>query len=227
MRRQQTLYSIVMVLFLVPVLTGCRAEREDTSTERSRTVVVGTQGEPLGDAPTAAAPPMTVPQQPPDLRLEVNLGQRELYVYREGARVDTHKVAVGSTEWPTPTGEWTISQVVWNPEWIPPDESWAEDKEPKKPGESDNPLGRAQLVYNLPNSIHGTNEPGSIGKAVSHGSIRVTNDVATKLAREVMESGGAGKDEAWYERVRENRSEKQVVAIPNPVPIRVVQGGSD
>ena len=114
--------------------------------------------------------------------------------------------------------------MVWNPRWIPPEEEWAEDEEVSEPGDPDNPLGHAQLVYRAPNSIHGTNEPSSLGKAVSHGSIRVSNDVATKLAREVMEAGGAGKDEAWYRSARENRKERRDVAIPNPIPIRVVEG---
>jgi lipoprotein-anchoring transpeptidase ErfK/SrfK len=33
--------------------------------------------------------------------------------------------------------------------------------------------------------LHGTNEPGSIGRSVSHGCVRVGNDVITRLARTV------------------------------------------
>lgn len=178
-------------------------------------------------APAQAAPPPAepAPAPEPDLRLEVNLAERELYVYRSDERVATHPVAVGSEEWPTPTGEWTIGQVIWNPRWIPPTyESWAEDEEVVEPGDPENPLGRAQLVYRAPNSIHGTTQPESLGKAVSHGSIRVSNEVAMELARQVMEAGGAGKDEAWYREARENRTERREVLIPNPVPIRVVEG---
>ncbi|MDQ3556464.1 MAG: L,D-transpeptidase, partial [Gemmatimonadota bacterium] len=176
---------------------------------------------------TQTAQPQTAqpqPQAPPNLRLEVNLAARELYVYRDGQRVGTHPVAVGSEEWPTQTGEWTIGQVIWNPRWIPPEEEWAEDEEVKEPGDPENPLGLAQLVYDAPRTVHGTNEPASLGKAVSHGSIRVANEVAVDLARQVMEAGGAGRDEAWYRGARENRTQRQDVSIPNPVPIRVVAG---
>ena len=69
------------------------------------------------------------------------------------------------------------------------------EEEVAEPGDPENPLGRAQLVYSPPNTIHGTNAPESVGQAVSHGSIRVTNEVAMELAREVMEAGGAGRDE--------------------------------
>jgi lipoprotein-anchoring transpeptidase ErfK/SrfK len=159
------------------------------------------------------------------MRIEVDLAARQLHVYRNGQRAETHRVAVGSREWPTRTGEWTIDRVVWNPRWVPPDEEWAEDEEPKEPGDPDNPLGRAQLVYDAPRTIHGTNQPESIGQAVSHGSIRVTNEVAMQLARQAMEAGGATRDEAWFRRVRENRSQNEEVSLPRPIPIRVHQGG--
>lgn len=170
--------------------------------------------------------PMPAPQpQPPDMLIEVDIAARQLHVMRGGQRIESHPVAVGSEEWPTPTGEWTIGQVIFNPRWVPPtSESWAEDEEIAEPGDADNPLGHAQLVYDIPNSIHGTNAPESLGKAVSHGSIRVSNEVAVKLARMVMEAGGAARDDAFFQRVQSNRTERVDVDIPNPVPIRVVAG---
>jgi lipoprotein-anchoring transpeptidase ErfK/SrfK len=155
------------------------------------------------------------------LRVDVDLNARQLYLYEDGSRVETHSVAVGSAKWPTQTGEWTIKQVIFNPEWIPPDETWAEEREPRKSGDPKNPLGRAQLVYDLPRTIHGTNAPASIGKAVSHGSIRMNNTEIVALAKRLMEAGGAGKDAAWYNRTATQRGEKQVVDLPTPVPIKV------
>jgi lipoprotein-anchoring transpeptidase ErfK/SrfK len=156
-----------------------------------------------------------------DMRIEVDLNARQLKVFKGGQQVATHAVAVGSEKWPTEKGEWTVKQVVWNPDWVPPDESWAEEREPRESGDPKNPLGRAQLVYDLPRTIHGTNQPSSIGKAVSHGSIRLPNEVIVQLAQQVMEAGGAGKDEAWYRQTQQNRKQKQVVDLPRPVPIRV------
>jgi lipoprotein-anchoring transpeptidase ErfK/SrfK len=195
------------------VLTaGCVVQSGDDNQAADRPGAVA--GQPMA-TPTPPAPP------PPDMRIEVDLNARELHVYRSGSRVESHPVAVGSSEWPTQTGNWTIGQVVWNPEWIPPDEEWAKDEERKAPGASDNPLGRAQLVYDAPRSIHGTNNPESIGRAVSHGSIRVTNQVATQLARTVMEAAGVTRDESWYRRVQENRTQREVVDLPQGIPIRV------
>ena len=156
-----------------------------------------------------------------NVRLEVDITARKVMLYRGAELLATHPVAVGSTEWPTRTGEWHVTQVVWNPEWIPPDESWAEQRQPRKPGDPLNPLGQAQLVYDPPRSIHGTNDSASIGKAVSHGSIRAHNSVVKELARRLMEETGAGKDEAWYGETQRNRTVKQIVDLPQRVPIRV------
>ena len=193
---------------------GCTTS-DDQSTAKTDSTTAATT-----TPATTPAPPAT-PVAPPDMQIEVDLAARKLYVIKGGSRVETHPVAVGSKEWPTQTGEWKIVQAVFNPEWTPPDESWAEEREPRKPGDPKNPLGVAQLVYDPPRSIHGTNVPSSIGKAVSHGSIRVANEDALKLARAVMEAGGAGKDEAWYTAATKNRTEKQIVDLPNPIPIRV------
>ena len=179
------------------------------------------------DATTSQQQQTPQPPPPPDLRLEVNIATRQLNVYKGEQVVATHPVAVGSKEWPTPTGEWTISQVIFNPRWNPPkEESWAKDEETKEPGDPDNPLGVVQLVYNPPNTIHGTNKPESLGKAVSHGSIRVSNEVGVELAKQIMQAGGAGKDDAFVQNALANRTQRVEVAIPNPIPIRVIEGDS-
>lgn len=202
-------------------LGGCSVQSTSDQPRQDTTAVAGDPARP------AAAPAGdTAPAAPPapdtaDMRLEVDVTARQLHVYRGDTRTASFPVAVGSPEWPTRTGEWTVIQVVFNPEWIPPDESWAEERERKAPGAPDNPLGRAQLIYDPPRTVHGTDQPSSIGKAVSHGSIRMDNRAITQLAREVMEVSGAGKDEAWYREAAANRTEKRVVDLPKVVPIRV------
>jgi hypothetical protein len=98
---------------------------------------------------------------------------------------------------------------------------WAKDEERRESGDPENPLGRAQLVYDPPRSIHGTNEPNSIGKAASHGSIRMRNEDIVALAREVMDAGGAPREAGFFEQVRSNRRTKQVVDLVTPVPLRI------
>lgn len=154
-------------------------------------------------------------------RVEVDIKARKLYVFDGPDTTGTYSIAVGSQRWPTQPGEWKITQVVWNPEWTPPDESWAEQREPRKPGDPKNPLGRVQLVYDPPRTIHGTPERASIGKAISHGSIRMYNEEASKVARELMDATGAGKDSAFFRNVERNKTEKVIVDLPGGIPIRV------
>lgn len=225
MRRSMRFHAGAVMAAAALALGGCviQDKTDDKGADGGGTTVA--QQQPAGQPGATPAPAPTPPPPPPDLRLEVNVADRELHVYRNDQRIATHPIAVGMPEWPTQTGEWTINQVVWNPRWTPPrEESWAKDEEVKEPGAPDNPLGHAQLVYDAPRSIHGTNEPESLGKAESHGSIRIANSVVVELARMVMESGGAGKDDAWYQNVRQNRKERVEVPIPNPIPIRVVSG---
>ncbi|MBP6771722.1 MAG: L,D-transpeptidase [Gemmatimonadaceae bacterium] len=158
-----------------------------------------------------------------DIRVEVDIQARRVRIL--DARSDTlaqHAIAVGSKEWPTRTGEWRISQVVLNPEWIPPtDESWAKDEKNSLPGDPDNPLGRAQLVYDLPRSIHGTNAPATIGKAVSHGSIRATNATVLALAELLLTRTGVEQATVVVQEAQRDRRTKRVVDLPQLVPIRV------
>jgi len=221
----------LIVGFAVALATaGCVSSNDDENAVSADSAgipkTVTTVPVTTDSATMPVAPPDSVAMVPPaapvsDMRLEVDLAARKLYAYKGGERVATHGVAVGSKEWPTKTGEWRVTQVVFNPEWVPPDETWAEEREPREPGDPKNPLGRIQLVYDPPRSIHGTNAPSSIGKAISHGSIRVTNQVGLKVAKQLLESAGVGKDSAWYKEAAQNRSVKQIVDLPGGVPIRV------
>src|SRR5687768_5944784 len=96
--------------------------------------------QPAATVPATPAPIDTASVQTPvsDMRLEVDLAARKLNVYKGAALVDSHSVAVGSQRWPTQTGQWKITQVVFNPEWVPPDETWAEQREPRDPGDPKN-----------------------------------------------------------------------------------------
>jgi lipoprotein-anchoring transpeptidase ErfK/SrfK len=214
---QRVLYGTIGLTLVASSLlvAGCAKSETDEGRLDTAAPVSATDTAASGSTDGAPAPATA------DMRIEVDVNARQLKVFKGGQQIATHAVAVGTEKWPTEKGEWTVKQVVWNPDWVPPDESWAEEREPRESGDPKNPLGRAQLVYDLPRTIHGTNQPSSIGKAVSHGSIRLANEVIVQLAQQVMEAGGAGKDETWYRQTQQNRKQKQVVDLPRPVPIRV------
>lgn len=157
-----------------------------------------------------------------DLRFVVDISDRELRIMSGDKEVKTHPVAVGSDKWPTPTGSWNFHRVDLNPEWNPPKyEKWAEDEETAGPGDPDNPMGRARLVYRMPNTVHGTDDLDSLGKAVSHGSIRVANEVVLDLAETLLKAGGTWEGQQWFRKMTENRTEEYQIELPDPIPIKV------
>jgi lipoprotein-anchoring transpeptidase ErfK/SrfK len=88
-------------------------------------------------------------------------------------KIRTYKVAVGQPKYPTAKGTYYIAQKQKNPTWTPPDSDWAKDAKPIPPG-PDNPLGTRWMGLDHGGiGIHGTNNPSSIGSAVSHGCIRM------------------------------------------------------
>lgn len=183
--------------------------------------------------PAQAAPPsqpaaMPAPGPVVDsanlVRFVVDISDRKLYVLRGQDTLRTDPVAVGMGDHPTPTGEWKLHRVDWNPDWTPPPgEDWTEDKEPQDPGAPLNPMGRARLVFNMPYTIHGTKDRASLGKAESHGSIRVANETVIALGKLIMQEGGAPKPESFFQQVDANRKKMEQVEIPNPIPITVQQ----
>jgi lipoprotein-anchoring transpeptidase ErfK/SrfK len=107
-------------------------------------------------------------------RIVVQVSRRRLTLFRRGRPVLHTTVAVGSAATPTPTGSYYVNQRL-----IPTDPSG-----PYGPGA----IGISAFSTVLtgwtqggPIAIHGTNEPWSIGRAVSNGCIRVRNPVLRKL----------------------------------------------
>lgn len=192
------------------------------------------------DAAEANQPAPQQPAQPPQLqpaqiqqmrtqalqevqnfRFLVDISDRELRIFDGGNLARTYEVAVGTEEWPTPTGEWKIHRVDINPEWIPPPEEWAKDEERKPAGDPENPMGKARLVYRMPNTIHGTDDLASLGKASSHGSIRVANEAVVELAELLLKAGGSWDGPDWFQHMLSNETEEYQVKLEQPVPIRV------
>ena len=109
-------------------------------------------------------------------KIVVDLSRRKLMVYRRGALEGTFPVAVGQPGLATPTGFFFINQKL----------------KPPAPGGAYGALAMGLSAYQpkLPNwpgggevAIHGTNEDYLIGKAVSHGCIRMHDKDILTVAR--------------------------------------------
>jgi len=109
-------------------------------------------------------------------RIVVDVSERRLTLYRNAKRVLAATVAVGSPSTPTPTGRFYVNQRL-------------------VPTEAGGPFGPGAIGISAfsnvltgwtqggPVAIHGTNEPWSIGHAVSNGCIRLPNATLLKVFR--------------------------------------------
>jgi hypothetical protein len=96
----------------------------------------------------------------------VSLEDRKLALVEDGQVRKIYKVAVGKPSTPSPTGTYTIERRVANP-------VYQHDGKTVQPGPG-NPVGTRWMGLNIRGyGIHGTNAPKSIGKAASHGCIRM------------------------------------------------------
>jgi lipoprotein-anchoring transpeptidase ErfK/SrfK len=101
--------------------------------------------------------------------------------------IATFPATMGSKHDPLPLGTWLIKGVARNPEFhYNPELFWdvndAKDKLLLPPGPN-GPVGVVWIDLSKPHyGIHGTNEPQTIGRAESHGCVRLTNWDAAKLA---------------------------------------------
>ncbi len=179
-------------------------------------LALGAAGEVLGDVgrPTSAAPSMGV---------VVDLSQRQLDIRIDGKLEGTYQVAVGKPGHRTPTGEYHLTRVVWNPGWVPPDKKWAKGADTVPPGapERESPMGKVKAYFSDLLYIHGTPKTQSLGEPESHGCIRMRNQDAVHLAKLVMEHGGAHHTDAWYRKAEQNDDSSQEVDIPDPPVLRV------
>ena len=143
--------------------------------------------------------------------------QNKVLVVRVGPyTVKKYDVAVGSKDHPTPSGTFYVRHLVWNPAWVPPDANWAKGKQPAAPGDPKNPMRAVKLFFQEPDYyIHGTNDPGSIGEAASHGCIRMNEADAVELARYLMEQEGIQHDDDWY---------SNAVSSDKPTDVRLPAG---
>lgn len=99
----------------------------------------------------------------PDYRIIVDLSDRHLYLIDNHMIVKSYPVGIGRMLTQTPEGEFTIV-----------------NKAPDPGG----PFGAFWMGLSKPHyGIHGTNDPSSIGKVVSHGCIRMHNRDVLELSR--------------------------------------------
>lgn len=159
-----------------------------------------------------------------NLTLEVDLSERTLSLKSGDQVVRQYPVSVGTDAHPTPSGTFRINRLIWNPSWNPPNSAWARGRTAEAPGSPSNPMGRVKIFFQEPDYyLHGTGHASSLGRAMSHGCVRLRNADAAEVARYVMMAGGADRDGDWFRQVSEQRGTSRTVSLSDAVVLRVVE----
>lgn len=156
------------------------------------------------------------PQQP--IKIRVNLPATRLDFYVKDKLQKSYKVAIGTPKYPTPLRKFNMSQIIWNPWWLPPDSDWAQDAEKTPPGPG-NPLGPVKMMMEAGIRIHGTTASRSIGRASSHACLRMYSNEAQELAWEVQKRYTSKTDEKYLDKYKRNRRRSYYVNLWESVPI--------
>jgi len=121
-------------------------------------------------------------------KIEVDKANRLVRVFNQGGKlIAVYPASIGSEEKPAPTGSFRITRIVRNPVYVyDPKFNFrgvsAKEKLKIAPGPN-NPVGLIWMSLNEKTyGIHGTPEPAKVGKAASHGCVRLTNWDAIALA---------------------------------------------
>lgn len=110
-------------------------------------------------------------------RVRIDLSQKTVTTWRGARKISVHEIGVGRSVSPTPRGRYYLTDLV-----KPPDPNGlygayafglsAHSDVITSFGTGDGQIG-----------IHGTNDPSTLGTEVSHGCIRVSNEVISSFAR--------------------------------------------
>lgn len=157
------------------------------------------------------------------IQLTVTIGGKTLDVKSGGKTIASYQVSPGVAAHPTPTGNFSIKRLVWNPPWVPPKAGWAKGKKATAGGDPKNPMKVVKIFFKEPDYyLHGTADEHLLGDPASHGCIRMSSADAYALAKLVMQNGGASKPDSWYQNAI-NGGKTMTVSLPQPIPITITK----
>jgi len=158
----------------------------------------------------------------PDVRIEVNIAALRMTIFENDIPVEIYPVAIGSGLHPTPEEESEVKRIEWNPWWYPPKySSWAKNAKPASPGPG-NPLGSVKFPLGGDVLFHGTNNEASVGRAVSHGCMRMKNAHAVELGWYLQSRFSEKTDPGLREMYAKNRGTTYVVPLARAIPVKLV-----
>lgn len=133
--------------------------------------------------------------------ITIDVSTNTAYLFRDGQLIRKSAAATGSDKvlrkgrkvwwFRTPRGKHTIVRKIVDPVWTKPDWAFVEEGKPIPPPDSPlrkekGTMGKYALDLGDRVMLHGTNDPKSIGRRVSHGCIRLPNDMLRVLWKEAQ-----------------------------------------
>ena len=158
-------------------------------------------------------------QSPISLLLDVAAFRLEVLL--DGQVVREFAVAVGAAAYPTPAGAFTIRHIEFNPSWTPPESPWADGQVRMPPGPR-NPMGRAKIQFAPLYFLHGTPDTASIGKAASHGCVRLHNRDILALAELLLVHAAPSVDDSTRHALLADAHGTRRVPLDLPVPLTIL-----
>jgi len=140
-----------------------------------------------------AKAPTTEDQKPEkeQYSIRIDVAEEMLELRQNGNLVGSYPITAGSESLPAPEGKWFVKGMAWMPtfRW---DKAMLQkgersDNACELPPGPNNPVGILWMQLNRDGiGFHGTDDPETIGRASSHGCIRLANWDALDLAKKVL-----------------------------------------
>jgi lipoprotein-anchoring transpeptidase ErfK/SrfK len=155
---------------LAVITTMPSISAQTTQNNNGSSTIASTQ---VPNKPVSSSAPNKVATKSNDINLVLKLGEKKVYVYRGDQVINKYPVAIGKPGWETPVGEWRVREMMKNPGWTNP---WTGKQHNPGPG---GPLGERWIGFWDDGKdvigFHGTSAVSSIGRASSHGCVRMFN----------------------------------------------------
>ena len=168
--------ALILIFVALPATAQSAARRSSDQTEGGTPALPQSLPRylPFLDEVPYLPPIQPVLPEVSETRLVLRLSERMVYVYQGNSLKVSYPVAVGKDGWETPTGQFKVMAMIKNPGWTNPFTG-----EVVTAG-ADNPLGERWIQFwtDGENAIgfHGTPSRESVGRAASHGCVRMYNE---------------------------------------------------
>jgi lipoprotein-anchoring transpeptidase ErfK/SrfK len=172
----------------------------------------------------------------PDITISINAPAFLLTLWQDGKEVKTYDVGIGRKNFPIVIGERQVKEIIFNPNWVPPNSEWVRESAGVEPyerieaGDPRNPLGSLKIPLGDAYLIHEAAKPSDIGNLVSHGCVRMLKEDIFDLAEKIIAARSLPLSKREIEALKSS-NDRRVLRLDTPLLVdinydtQVVEGG--